>query len=109
MLQEQYEMNTVMEQILDGKKEKGHTRVTQLFGRRRGMEGSFTELERNDVRAFEEGDRKQKFHFEHLKFEVAVIHPVGGDKMAGRKTNLELREVVRARDVNWLHKCVINL
>lgn len=98
-----------MEQILDGNKEKGHVRMTQLFGQRRGVQGSFTELEKNDVRAFEEGDRKQKFCFEHLKLEVSIIHPVGGDKKAGRNTNLELREVVRVRDINWLHKCIINL
>ena len=35
--------------------------MTQLFGQRRGMEGSFTELEKNDVRAFEEGTENKNF------------------------------------------------
>lgn len=97
-----------MEQILDGNKEKRHGRMTQLFGQRRGMEGSFTEMGKNDIRAFEERDRKQNFGFEHLKPVTSLIQPVGGNK-AGKNRNLKFGEVVSIKDINWLCDCVMSV
>lgn len=66
-------------------------------------------MDKNDGRTFQQGGRREKFCFQHVKLEMSIVHPVGDKKVAGGNTNLEIREMVKPGDVNQLHKCVRNI